>query len=380
LLVLSSHYTFPVSGLSVVDWVSSTLHAVGGTGVDLFFTLSGFLVGGLLMKEYQRTGTLKPRRFLVRRAFKIWPALYVLVLFHAVIGRHPIESFFWQNLLHLQNYLGSSLKQTWSLAIEEHFYLLLALLLWALVGKSPKTIAYTLLAVCVASTTARVLVVVSGDLDAAFRQTQYRLDSLLYGVLLSLIYTFYPEVYRGIADRKRLLVGCVFGLASWIVLSAPHPVLIRCIGYTVMALGFCAAVVLLNEHASRSAERLWFRAIAWVGLYSYGIYLWHGLALEPGRRLISLLSSYGVYPAAIWMIAVTAQIGAGVGAGYVMTKLVEWPFLRLRERLAPPTGKPSSIAGTPDSTASAGNLSADDSLGPGIAPDDTRTVAPNRAA
>jgi peptidoglycan/LPS O-acetylase OafA/YrhL len=335
LLVMGFHYSFPKTGFLLVDWVATTLKSVGGVGVDLFFTLSGFLVGGLLLKEYKATGTINARRFLVRRAFKIWPALYVLVGFHVVLGRHSLDAFLWQNVFHVQNYFGTSIKQTWSLAVEEHFYLGLAVLLWFMVGRSARTITWTLVTICAASITARIAIVAAGDLDAAFRQTQYRIDSLLYGVLLAHIFTFYPRIFAAIARRKRLLVVGTLALVFWIYATAGVAPLVHSIGFTVQGIGFCLVLVLVHEHSGALATSWWYRLTAWIGVYSYGIYLWHTLSLEPGRKLIALLESLGVPALISWNVSTVAQFAVGVLAGYVMTKLVEWPFLRLRERVVP---------------------------------------------
>ncbi|WP_449406541.1 acyltransferase family protein [Paraburkholderia kirstenboschensis] len=64
-----------------------------GEGVNLSFTLSGFLVGGLLFRRYAETGHIDARRFIVRRMFGIWAAYYVLVAFHVLAVRHPWNTF-----------------------------------------------------------------------------------------------------------------------------------------------------------------------------------------------------------------------------------------------------------------------------------------------
>ena len=179
------HFHSVKTGYSFVSWIEYPLKNFGREGVNLFFTLSGFLVGGLLLKQYSEAGRIDARRFIIRRIFKIWPAYYVLILFHVFAGRHPTDTFLVQNLTHLQNYLGTSISQTWSLAVEEHFYLFLPalLLLFVRFKVGANAIIATLLGLCGIVLLARCAVVSNGDLDAAFFQTQYRIDSLLFGVI-----------------------------------------------------------------------------------------------------------------------------------------------------------------------------------------------------
>ena len=104
--------------------------------MDLFFVLSGFLVGGLLFNELRGRGKLDVPRFLIRRGFKIWPSYYVYLAAVAVLmARRSVPGLaasLLPNLLNVQNYFGTPLQHTWSLAVEEHFYLALPLLLlWA---------------------------------------------------------------------------------------------------------------------------------------------------------------------------------------------------------------------------------------------------------
>jgi peptidoglycan/LPS O-acetylase OafA/YrhL len=299
--------------------------------------LSGFLVGGLLLKQYSEAGRIDARRFIIRRIFKIWPAYYVLILFHVFAGRHPTDTFLIQNLTHLQNYLGTSINQTWSLAVEEHFYLFLPalLLLFVRFKVGANAIIGTLLALCGLVLIARCAVVSNGDLDAAFYQTQYRIDSLLFGVILAAFYWMKPAVYKKFADKKWLLLVMVGALIAWLVLATKHLVLDESIGYTIQAIGFAAAIVLALEYSGSIRDTVVYRAVAWIGVYSYGIYLWHSLALAPGDILINKAAAMHVPPLVAWALVLSAQFCIAIVIGYVTTRAVEFPFLKIRDALFP---------------------------------------------
>jgi len=335
--VMGYHFHVNHTGSALISIIEYPLKNFGREGVNLFFTLSGFLVGGLLLRQYAEKGHIDARRFIVRRMFKIWPAYYVLILFHSVVGRHPLDSFLWQNLTHLQNYFGTSISQTWSLAVEEHFYLFLPalLLLFARWKMRAGSIISVLGGICVIVLIARCLVVAGGDLQAAFFYTQYRIDSLLYGVILAAIYWMKPDVYQGIAKRTGWLLAVVAVLVAWLVLATKHEPLDESIGYTIQAIGFCAFIVLMLEHSGKVRASRVYRGVAWLGVYSYGIYLWHSLALAPGDIVIRKATALGLPPAAIWFVALAAQAAVAIIAGYVMTRAVEYPFLRLRNALFP---------------------------------------------
>ncbi|CAG2159880.1 acyltransferase family protein [Cupriavidus numazuensis] len=335
--VMGIHFFTVDTGSTLVWLVEYPLKHFGREGVTLFFTLSGFLVGGLLLREYAGTGTIDARRFIVRRMFKIWPAYYALILFHVVIGRHPRDTFLVQNTFHLQNYLGSSIAQTWSLAVEEHFYLLLplALLGVARARPSPQTLLVLLAALCTLVLAGRLAAVAAGDLEGAYVYTHYRVDSLLYGVMLAVVYWLMPATYRALAARRTWLVAGVALLLAWLLCLQRTVALQEGIGFTVQSIGFCALIVLVLEHSGRLRETLAYRSVAWIGVYSYGIYLWHTVAREPGRIVIRTALEWGWPPLLIWALATVLQFAIAIVAGYVTTRLVEFPFLRLRETVMP---------------------------------------------
>lgn len=142
LLVLGRHLpegTTPIRGFIV--GILSLWYRIGWSGVDLFFVLSGFLVSGLLFREYRAEGHVRPGRFYLRRGLRIWPAFYLMIAVSLLLlwrttrlSQVLIEVFF------VQSYFskGCLWMHTWTLAVEEHFYLALGALTYFLAkSKSP---------------------------------------------------------------------------------------------------------------------------------------------------------------------------------------------------------------------------------------------------
>jgi peptidoglycan/LPS O-acetylase OafA/YrhL len=332
LLVLIFHYrtyneliSFP--GLQQIE-------GSGWVGVDIFFVLSGFLVGGLMLKEWKTTGGVDGVRFLKRRAFKIWPAYYLFLLVAAIAHVRPLNSFLWQNLLNVQNYFPTTLSHTWSLAIEEHFYLALAgvMVLASIWRWRPRT----MLAVCV------VLIVLVEILRTVlilrhrsfFFYTHSRIDALLMGVVLALLRYFYPE-WLAALQRQRIvlwlivaaaLVALYFNTNLWLPPQWTYnPYLITLVDYASVAL-------LLLLYRPGRPHRLPYRIIARIGVFSYGIYLWHLSVLRPVDWMLRHLPHT---PARV--VSTLLPYLLAIPLGILATKAIELPFLRLRERVVPAT-------------------------------------------
>ena len=328
LMVMAGHFRLPHTG-TPLDWFEDLAERFGGQGVNLFFVLSGFLVGGLLLKEYQDTGKIEPGRFLLRRMFKIWPGYYFLILVHAVTRHHPLSTFFWQNVLNLQNYLGSSLKQTWTLAIEEHFYIVLAFLLaYVASRKWPARRILTLsVTICFLAFLSRTITAVLGNYEGASQWTQNRIDSLLFGVILALLYSMMPAVYSRMSARVVPLVAAIVVGALCVVFD-DNPVLYFGPGLVAIYIAAGAFLLLVNEHSGRLTEWWLYRSISWVGIYSYALYLWHSSVLGLGEKIIAR------YPAGIaWPLSLSVQFFGALAIAFVATHVIEWPFLKWRESI-----------------------------------------------
>jgi peptidoglycan/LPS O-acetylase OafA/YrhL len=329
LMVMAGHFHEPQTGVKILDEFTYLAELFGGRGVDLFFVLSGYLVGGLLLKEYRDTEKIRPGRFLLRRMFKIWPPYYFLICFHLLARHHPARTFFWQNFFHLQNYLDSSLRQTWTLSIEEHFYLLLALLFAFAASRhfKPATILKLCATLGLLAFVARSITAAAGNYDGAMRWTQNRIDSLLFGVMLALLYYFFPGVYARLTARTYPLLA-IIGLSILGILYVDDPLLFLGPGLVVIYLAAGAFLLLVNQHSGRLTGWWIYRAIAWIGVYSYALYLWHSAMLEVGDQVIAR------FPALIaWVLAPAIQFVGAVAIAFLTTHLVEWPFLRWRESI-----------------------------------------------
>lgn len=198
---------------------------VGWIGVDLFFVLSGFLISGLLFHEIQLTGNLDWRRFMLRRGLKIWPTFYLFTFgmgFVELLRRVPL-TFVLKHMLTLalfvQNYAGvldlqyrSWFEHTdhiWSLCVEEHFYLFLPLLLQLAIkrGNGIKDVPWictTLAAVCFSMRIgAHGIAYFRGDI---LSETQFRMDSLFWGVLLRYLFEFHKFAFAKVSSNWALSI------------------------------------------------------------------------------------------------------------------------------------------------------------------------------
>ncbi|MFP5378144.1 MAG: acyltransferase family protein [Acidimicrobiia bacterium] len=359
LLVIGRHLDLenPSGPLGGVSWL---WHRIGWIGVDLFFVLSGFLIGGLLLSELDRHGRLDVRRFLVRRGLKLYPPYYVfiagLIVLPAVkvavrggdvLARlHDQFFLYWPNLAFLQNYVGASpAAHTWSLSVEEHFYLLLpfTLLVLAATGRARWMLHVAVVAVPLVLLV-RVLAIWTDNRYAfGMSATHLRLDALLFGVGLRAVAQQLPERFAGLRRFRGYLI--VAGILLWSpnVFIEPDTALVRTVGLTGTYLGG-AAFLMAAFHTRASdfgrlapvASRV-ARLLAAVGVFSYAIYLWHVSVMGSLRGPVAdaVTQVTGGRSGLAWLATATVLTAAAIAFGAVATKLVDWPVLRFRDRFFP---------------------------------------------
>ena len=361
LLVMGRHAAVSPYDAGLLKYPAGLWFRMGWSGVDLFFVLSGFLVGGLLLGEIRARGELDVKRFLIRRGFKIWPGYFVyLAAAFAYLWLSQglsLSSAFAKiapNLIHIQNYMGAfivvPLPHTWSLAVEEHFYLALPLALVLAVGRRERPHAIPGLVrlsagALVACLAVRLYTYFTVPYEPTLLRwpTHDRIDSLFVGVLLSYLSHFHPERFRALARRRRGLLAMAAVLLTPLLLKEDNGFVVT-VGFTLIAVGYASLLLVVvttqPDLASAGGLRLRWptRVLAYIGVYSYSIYLWHILAGRlPATVLAGSAALAFLRPEAKWVVVMGVYVLLGLGAGIIMGKAIELPALRLRERLFPAT-------------------------------------------
>jgi peptidoglycan/LPS O-acetylase OafA/YrhL len=331
ILVIGRHIIPPPDA----PWLLRAWNHGGWIGVDLFFVLSGFLVSGLLFKELRRYGTVQVPSFLMRRGLKIYPAFYLMLVVTLVVfprfGFVPSGASVAAEALFVQNYFPGIWPHTWSLGVEEQFYLILAAAFAAAVRWSSsvwvRRVPAILGALAVAMLGLRVVALSSpyGHLTHLY-PIHLRADSLGFGVLLSYYWNYHHETFVARLHPARWLlftVGLLLMSPPFFFVMDRTPWLYT-LGLTALYVG--AGFVLVALLLARWPNNPLVRGLAFVGVHSYSIYLWH-------------------FPVIVWWVyglrlpgpvseLVVAQL-ASIAVGIAAARLVEVPTLKLRERLCP---------------------------------------------
>lgn len=319
LLVLVRHFNYPLMPMQHIGWA----------GVDLFFVLSGFLISGLLFSEYQRHGGIRLKEFWIRRGFKIYPPFYALLGFTALmilLRTRSLPKALLGDAFFLQNYAPHMLFHGWSLAVEEHFYFVLPVVLILLIrfrGVAPfRYLPYISIGLTLVCLYLRSLS------QPEWFATHLRIDALFCGVTLGYYKYFQPESFPQTSQRWMLMLGlCLFAPVYFLDKSS-----------IALTLAFLSSACILLWAVPRKPSRFpATRLLAWIGKYSYSIYLWHiwtsllfcGILAHKFSMLQP--DSTGHPSALVFGLYLIASIVWGMA----MSKLIEVPALRLRDRLFP---------------------------------------------
>ncbi len=308
-----------IRGLAILAVIAQHINLpntafAGMVGVNLFFVLSGFLITSLLMAEHDATGRISLRTFYERRIRRLLPALVALLLAVGVLmalqgrlldylGPAAVSLFYVGNVAKAMLFDLGYVGHTWSLALEEQFYLI-----WpAVIIFAPRRwlVPLVLGGIAVSMTMQAAL---AGDVMAWFRPDT-RADAILWGCLIALLRVQVPRI---VALGGAVLLVVV--ATSWL----------GAISMSLSSIGSAAVVA----GAATLARPLSNRWLVRVGEISYGLYLWHAIPIG----LLAAETAAGNVAAMV--VAVVASFALALAS----ERWIEKPFRRARRAPAPVSG------------------------------------------
>jgi len=341
LLVFISHFHWILSPdpflTKVTPWhfINRTFEA-GFMGVDIFFVLSGFLITSLLMKDRSTNQKNLFRRFYRRRALRLLPALYALLIADFFFSRW--ENFpgdiqwrtTWHAILFLNNWnivnnfgeAQNDLGHLWSLGIEEQFYLIWPLTIWLLAKlkiPSKMMIPLILFASLVVMAHRTSLWNEGTSWIILYVRTDTRLDSLLIGAMFAYVYRHFQvpsKILNSVATLS--FIGLIY--IKYVLDKSPF---IFEMGWTIIALLAGFIVLSVVEGVFFVQKVFTWRPLTMIGKVSYGLYLWHmPIFLLLGRHVTS-----GPKPLRLLIGIVIASV-----VTFLSWRFVEKPFLNIKNR------------------------------------------------
>ena len=305
--------------------------ALGAYGVDLFFVLSGWLVGGLYWREQKENGRVSVIRFISRRILRTVPCYFVafLISWGAVIMSDPKRSTFDPDyFFFLQNYevIMPYFLISWSLCIEEHFYLVFPIAM-QFITQCNLPLTGHLWLICLLPLAARIHESHQnvGVFGYAWTATHFRFEGLLAGVLASRMYWHSDKQWNALVTWSKRLYAPV--LASAIILYFGSFEWFYTIGLALVAIGFLFLLVsLVAKPPVRFSTR---PSVRYIALGSYSLYLTHAIMIHLSRQTIQ---HFALHSDALCGLVFAGLIMIG---GWLFYLCVEKPFLLLRGRLVP---------------------------------------------
>jgi peptidoglycan/LPS O-acetylase OafA/YrhL len=320
----------------------------GWTGVDLFFVLSGYLIGRQLWRERQRTGTVKVGRFLLRRGLRIWPLyLFIALISPMLVGKW---SYKWSDWAFLSNYVPGRVDGGWSLSTEEQFYILapLAILLCSrflkVRGWMIALVASLLAVSCARWWTAHNLLA-AGVSVARIKTDMYtpfhlHNEGLTIGLMIALIAVNAPSLLDRTSNRStRVLAVAGVAVLVALVLRAANGVVFP---FLALALVYGSAVTVLLTVGTRRMTILKSRFFYLISRLSYGMYLLHFTVLRSiAPHVAGALKVIGGQNPITVILTLVATVASSALLATVTFVVIEHPFLMLRDRVLGHSASPA---------------------------------------
>jgi peptidoglycan/LPS O-acetylase OafA/YrhL len=348
ILIVMLHHAMlcaPIKATSGWQKVVSDIAGEGWIGVDLFFVLSGYLITTILLRTRDQSNYY--RNFYARRTLRIFPLYYAAVLLTCVV--FPLvshgnmarslwthQAWYWLYIPNILifvhgNWFNSLFDHTWSLAIEEQFYLV-----WPLTVRllGARRLAPTVVVIALASSGLRVWMSAHGYSEAQIRALPLsHCDGLALGALLSSLEALKTTIsLRRQLGWALLLAGAILRapLLRPLIGNAVHDNALVGTGWTLMFGGILA--LLVTAPGAGLARAFSVRPLVFLGTYSYGIYLIHMPLMLAGGKVLGHVAALEADQALTALLLMVFAGGFAIVLAVLSFRYFEGPFLKLKTR------------------------------------------------
>ena len=327
-----------LSHLLVSSKLYTTSPIPGGLGVTIFFFISGFLITNLLITEFEKDHKINLKLFYIRRILRLYPPMLLMMLcitiFLFVSQRIFLYKEIMAALFYYENYFvtyhpyyDSKYYILWSLAVEEHFYIIFPLILFFLL-KKPKLLFGTIIILTIVPLLLRFIIVIHYNANHisdsyTYLLTHYRFDSILYGCLTSIIINSrYSNKYFKLILSKPVYITAL--MVFCITMLFRNEFFRQTLRYSLQGLSFMCLIpmVIYNKKIDFFKKVLSLEGMVLVGKLSYSIYLFHYAVIK--------ILDYFVFTNKVTYIIVNIVFTAALSlASYFY---LEVPIMKIRKR------------------------------------------------
>lgn len=346
--VVVGHAALNQQSVGLPDYSRAAFFFRGATAVSFFFTLSGFLITYLLLEEHRRTGTVSVRRFYLRRVCRIWPVYFAVVLFglafynlllpalsipYRVEYQVPVAlglyTLFLPNLMNSLYTVGGILNPSWSIGVEEQFYLTWAPAFRRFRGVLPQLCATVLAAFLGVSVLNHFRLFGAGWAEKLVGQLEFHF--MAAGALCAYWLHAHPKRMLALpVFRSRVIQVALFLLLAELYLVGRIPW--GWLGQEVVQVVLYCWLILTVAANPRNVVKLHNRAFEYLGKVSYGIYMFHMIAVYAASWLFLRTSWWHGRPAAFYPAYYALVFAVTILLAYLSYRYFETPFLRLKNR------------------------------------------------